>query len=97
MKDVVAELRRESVGALLELYELDVAVGEITLSARGLCAAVRELAEEAQQLAKTPGLASPARFQALALYAGSASMTAEAQATALVELRRGLAAWSIAG
>ncbi len=97
MKDVVAELRRESVGALLELYELHVAVGEMTVSARGLYAAVRELAEEAKQLAQTPGLASPGRLQALASYASTASTKAESQAIALVELGRGLAAWSIAG
>jgi hypothetical protein len=29
MKEVVAELREESVGALLELFQLHVAVGEI--------------------------------------------------------------------
>jgi len=97
MKDVVVELRQESVGALLELFELDFAVGEIALSALSLRAAARELAEEAEQLAKTPGVASPARLQALASYASRASTTAEAQATALAELKRGLAAWSIAG
>lgn len=97
MKDVVAELRRDSVGALVELFELDVAVGEIALNAHGLAAAVRELAAEAKQLATTPGVPSPARLQALASYASSASTTAESQAMALAELRRGLAAWRIAG
>jgi hypothetical protein len=97
MRDVVAELRRESVGALLELYELDVAVGEITVSARGLYAALRELAEETAQLAGTPGLVSPGRLRALASQASNVSSKAESQALALVELGRGIAAWSIAG
>jgi hypothetical protein len=94
MKDVVVELRRGSVGALLEIYEVTVAVGEVALSAHQLHAAVRELAEDVQQLGKSPGVASPGRLQALALYASSA---AEAQATTLVDLKRGLDAWSIAG
>lgn len=97
MKDVVVELRRESVGALLELFELDVAVGELGLGAHSLNAAIRELAEETQQLAKAPGLASPARLQALAAYASSVSTNADAQKMALAELKRGLAAWCIAG
>ena len=97
MKEVVAELRRESVSALLEIYELDVAVGELTLTAHQLRAAVRELAEEAQELAKTPGLASPGKLEAFALYARGASITAESQALALAELKQGLAAWSISG
>lgn len=95
MKDVVAALRRESAGALLELFELDVAVGELVLINQRLCANLRELAEDADQLAKAPGLVSPARLVALAATASSTSATAVDQTTAFDELKRGLAAWSI--
>ena len=96
MKDVVAELREQSVGALLDLFELDFAVGELALAAQRLSAAVREIAAEAAQLANAPAATSPDRHQALAEYASNVSNTADAQAAALAELKRGLAGWNIA-
>ena len=95
MKDVVARLREESVGALLELFELDVAVGEMTLSASRLSAGFREVAAETALLADAPALASPKRLRNLADYARNLSANADAQAAALAELARGLTAWSI--
>lgn len=97
MKAVVAELREHSVGALLELFELSVAVGETTLNAQRLSAAMREIAAEAVQLAEasaTPS-ASARRLQWLAEFARTTSTTAEVHASALVELKRGLAVWGI--
>lgn len=96
MKDVVAELRRESVAALLELFELDVALGEITLSAQSVSASLEEMAEQAQQLALTPGLVSPQRLEVLAAAAKVASSLASSQLAALTELKRELDRWAIA-
>ena len=95
MKEVVAELRHHSVGALLELFELSVAVGETTLTAQRVSAAVREIAAEAAQLAGASTDASARRLQWLAEFARTTSTSAEVQASALVELKRGLAEWGI--
>lgn len=93
MRDVVAELRQHSVGALLELFELDVAIGEMVLNAQLLSAAMREFVAEIEQLASAE--ASTIRLQALAKYARSATQTAEGQATALEQLKGGIDAWGI--
>ncbi len=95
MKAVVATLRQENAPALLDLLELHVAVGEMELGAQSLSAALRELAGESAQLAASPALPPSARLHALADYARSASSTAEAQAAALKEIRRGLDAWNL--
>jgi hypothetical protein len=97
MKDVVAVLRRDAVGCLLELYELDVAVGELVVSGSGLRAALQELAGEARQLADLTGAVPSERLRALTTYAVSASSNGDAHARALQDLERGLNAWSIAG
>lgn len=93
MREVVAELREHSVGALLELFELDVAVGEMAFNARLLSAAMREFVAEIEQVASAQAPAG--RMQALAKYARSAAQTAEGQATALEQLKGGLDAWGI--
>lgn len=81
----MAELRQHSFGALLELFELDAAVGEVALGAKGLSAAVREIAEEATQLASEPAKASPARASTRGL-PRKVSQTAEEQAPEPCEL-----------
>ncbi|HXK20417.1 MAG TPA: hypothetical protein VNG33_21555 [Polyangiaceae bacterium] len=91
----MAELREHSVGALLELFELSVAVGETTLNAQRVCAAVRELAAEAAQLAEASSSVPARRLQGLAEFARTTATTAELQASALVELKLGLADWGI--
>lgn len=93
MRDVVAELRQHSVGALLELFEIDVAIGEVTLNARLLSAAMREFLAEIEQVAS--GGAPSDRLQALAKYARSATQMADGQARALEELKGGFDAWGI--
>jgi hypothetical protein len=95
MNEVVAELRQESVGALLELFELHVAVGEIALATQTLAAGVRELAAETAALADSPQLASPDRLGNLATFARKVCGTAEAELTAIDQLRQGLATWDI--
>jgi hypothetical protein len=95
MKEVVARLREDGVEALLEIFELDVAVGELTLSALGLAARLSEVAGELDQLAGSPPLASPARLRSLADSTRKASDGAQAQASILLELKHGLDAWSI--
>ena len=95
MKAVVADLRRDSVGALLELFELDVALGEVTLAAQSVAAAVDEIAEEAQALVTTPHLGPAQRLETPAACAKVASSLARSQFAALTELRRGVAGWGI--
>ena len=93
MREVVAEVREHSVGALLELVELDVAVGEVVLNAQLLSAAMREFSAEIEQLGREEMPA--ARLQALANYARSATQTAEGQVNALKQVKSGLDAWGI--
>lgn len=95
MKDVVAELRRDPTGALLDLFELDVAVGELALSGAALCVAVRELAREARHMAESSGALAPDKLVAFAASASNTSASAEAHARALAEVQRGLSEWSI--
>jgi hypothetical protein len=95
MKEVVARLREDSVEALLEVFELDVAVGELVLAAQTLAALANDLAGEAAQLADTPLLASSARLRSLADGARRASETAQTQAGSLLQLKYGLDAWNI--
>lgn len=95
MKDVVAELRRGSVGALLELFELDVALGEVTLAAQSVAAAVQQMADEAQGLVRAPQLATGERLETLATCAKVASTITRAQLAALTELRSEVAGWGI--
>jgi hypothetical protein len=94
MQAVVARLRQEGAAALLDFFELHVAIGELVFAAQSLSAAVREIAEESAQLASTPGLASLGRLRALADYARTTSSTAEAQSVALGEIKRGLDGWN---
>lgn len=94
MKDVVAELRREAPAALFDLLELEVAVGELALSAGGLSAAVRELALQARHIADNPAALASATLQAFASHANNTSSNAEAHARALAEVKHGLIAWS---
>ena len=96
MRAVVAALRQIGAPALLEIMELQIAVGEMELGAQSLRAAVREIAAESADLSAAPGLVSPARLRALADYAGKANATAEQQAAALQEIKGGLAAWNLA-
>jgi hypothetical protein len=95
MKEVVAEMREESVGALLELFELHIAVGEIALATQSLTARVHELAAETAALADSPQLASPDRLRKLAIFARKVCGTAEAELTAIDQLKQGLATWDI--
>lgn len=95
MKDVVVDLRRDAVSALLELFELDVAIGEVRVGAHSLAAALHEIAAETLHLAETPSLTTETRLRALAEHASNASRTADTQANALAELSKGLKAWSI--
>jgi hypothetical protein len=96
MKEVVAELRERSVDALLELFELHVAVGEVALAAQTLAAGATEIAAETTALADSPQLVSPERLQNLAIFSRKVSYTAEAQLSAIDQLRQGLTGWEIA-
>lgn len=96
MKAVMATLRQQGAPAFLEVLELHVTMGELELRARGLSAALREIAGETAALAETHELASHTRLRALAGYARTASSTADVQAAALGELTRGLDAWNLA-
>lgn len=96
MKEVVSQLREGSAEALLELFELHVALGEVMLNAQVLSAVATEIASEITQLADAPELASSQRLRELAKAAAKTSEVVDGQSRALAEMQRGLDAWSIA-
>lgn len=96
MKDVVSYLREVAAGALLELFELHIAMGELTFNAQVLSATAAAIAEEINQLADAPELASRERLRELAKAASKTSEVVDAQAKAFAEIQRGLDAWNIA-
>jgi hypothetical protein len=93
MRDVVSELREHSVGALLELFELDVAIGEVALNARLVSATMREFLAQIEQVASAE--APPGRLEVLAKYVRSATQMTDGQAIALERLKAALDAWGL--
>ncbi|HKY34649.1 MAG TPA: hypothetical protein VJN18_01810 [Polyangiaceae bacterium] len=96
MKEVVAQLRAGASEALLELFELHVAVGEVTFNTQVLSAAAVEVATEAMQLADAPESASRERLRELAKVATQMSEVVSGQSRAFDQIQRGLDAWEIA-
>ena len=96
MKEVVAQLREGPAEALLDLFELHVALGELVLNAQVLSAVATEIATEITQLASAPELASSERLHELAKAATKTSEVMDCQSRTLSKVQRGLEAWNIA-
>ncbi len=95
MREVVAQLRAGAAEALLELFELHIALGELVLNAQVLSAVTAEVAEEMGRFAGEAEPTSRERLQEVAKVASKASGVAELQAKALSEIQRGLEGWNI--
>jgi hypothetical protein len=96
MEDVVRDLREHSVGALLELFELHVAFGEVLLTAQALAPAFREIAFEMDCLAEDPSAATPLRLEKIKTRVSQLADIADAHLGALREIKAGLDAWKLA-
>src|SRR5690242_2746587 len=96
MQEVVSQLRDGGAEALLELFELHIAVGELVLNFRLLSAVASEIAIDCSELASAPELATSERLRELAKGAAKTSDVIDGQAKALFEIQRGLDAWNIA-
>ena len=95
MKEVVAQLREDAAEALLEVFELHIAVGELAQNAQILSAVIAEFAAEAAKLADAPEFASGEHLRELAKAAAKTSDVVNGQATALAQIQHGLDAWDI--
>lgn len=96
MKDVVSQLRQGAAEALLELFELHIAVGELALNVQVLSALAVEVAAECTELAEAPEPGSRERLRELASAATKMKDATTGQRLAFEQIQRGLDAWDIA-
>jgi hypothetical protein len=96
MKEVVSQLREGAAEALLELFELHIAMGEVTDNAQVLSAAAERIAEEIAELAKAPEFSSSGRLRELAAFAVKTREIVEGQSKTFAEIQRNVDAWHIA-
>lgn len=95
MREVVSHLRRTAAEAMLELFELHIAVNEVVLNFQVLSAVASELAAESNELAGTPELATAERLRELASAAAKTSDVVTGQCKAIAEIQRGIDGWNI--
>lgn len=95
MKEVVSQLREGSAEALLELFELHVAMAELGGNVQVLSAAAEAIAAEITLLADAPNLASRERLRGLANAATKASAVMAGQARGVSDLLGVIDAWGI--
>ena len=94
-KDVVSQLRAGAAEALLKLFELHIAVGEIALNVQVLAAATAEIATESAQLAGAPESASSERLLDLASATTKMKAATNGHRLAFEQIQRDLDAWNI--
>jgi methyl-accepting chemotaxis protein len=95
MKDVVSQLRAGAAEALLELFELHIAVGELAVNLQVLSAVAVEVATECTQLADGSESVSRERLLELANAATKMKEATNGQLLAFEQMQRGLDAWNI--
>jgi hypothetical protein len=95
MRSVVALLRENGAEALAELFELHIAISELTLNAHVLVAVAVELAKQTTEISASLECPPREQLQEVAKAAAKVSEVLDGQTKVLDQIQRGLDSWSI--